>query len=282
MANQATIEKQAVLSGLGLHTGELTTPPFLPAEPNTGVRFRRTDLPGKPVIPAVISSVVDTQRSTSLGVGDARVQTVEHLLATMQCLGIDNVIIEVDAPETPLTDGSSKQFIDAVLSAGRVDQDCERQCLEVDRPIAIDVEGMTICALPSHEYRISYTMDYDHPVIGTQFRSFAIDRDVFINEIGPARTFAPYSDLEKLVKLGLIKGGSLDNAIVITDQAVLTKEGLRSPDEFVRHKIMDLIGDLSLMGRPLRAHIVSVRSGHACNVKLARAICDAYGPGLGL
>jgi UDP-3-O-acyl N-acetylglucosamine deacetylase len=277
MAKQATIAQPSTVTGVGLHTGNITTLRFVPAEPGSGVRFKRVDLPDKPEIPALVSSVVDTQRSTSLGAGQAMVRTVEHILATLTCLGIDNVIVEVDAPETPLTDGSSKQFIEAVQAAGRVEQDAECQEFVLDEPVAVEGKGVTLCALPCDEYRVSYTMQYDNPILGTQFRSFAITRDAFVDEIGPSRTFALYSELEMLLKMGLIKGGSLDNAIVITDQAVLSKEGLRYPDEFVRHKIIDIIGDMSLLGRRLRAHIVSIRSGHANNVKLVQAICAAAG-----
>ncbi len=272
MYKQATIEKPVKLSGIGLHSGELTTLRFLPAAKNSGVIFRRIDLPGKPEIPALVSSVINTQRSTTIGDENAYVQTVEHILATLQCLEIDNIIIEVDAPETPLTDGSGKQFIEVVNSAGRVEQDAESDYIEITEPIAIDSNEMTICIIPSDEYKISYTMDYKHPAIGTQFHGFNIDRDTFINEIGPARTFATYAELEQLFKNGLIKGGSLDNAIVVTDKAILSKEGLRYKDEFVRHKIMDIIGDLSLVGRRLHAHVVALRSGHTFNFKLAQAI----------
>jgi len=272
MYKQATIEKPVKLSGIGLHSGELTTLRFVPAAENTGVIFKRVDLPDKPEIPALVSSVVNTQRSTTIGVSSAYVQTVEHILATLQCLEIDNVIIEVDAPETPLTDGSGKQFIEAVLSAGRVEQEAESEYFKITEPLAIDSNGMTLCAIPADEFSISYTMNYNHPVVGTQFHSFVINRENFINEIGPARTFATYNELEHLLKNGLIKGGSLDNAIVVTDQAILSKEGLRYKDEFVRHKIMDIIGDLSLVGKRLRAHIVSLRSGHTYNVKLAQLI----------
>ncbi|RLD09959.1 MAG: UDP-3-O-[3-hydroxymyristoyl] N-acetylglucosamine deacetylase [Chlamydiae bacterium] len=272
MYKQATIGNTVKLSGIGLHSGELTTLKFIPAEENTGVIFRRVDLPGKPEIPAHVSSVINTQRSTTIGTGSAYIQTVEHILATLQCLEIDNIIIEVDAPETPLTDGSGKQFIETINSAGRVVQDAESEFIEITEPIAIDSDEMTLCALPADRYKISYTMAYKHPVVGTQFHSFAINSDTFINEIGPARTFATYNELEQLLKNGLIKGGSLDNAIIVTDQAILSKEGLRYKDEFVRHKIMDIIGDLSLIGGRIRAHIISLRSGHTYNIKLARAI----------
>lgn len=277
MPRQTTIAEPRTVRGVGLHTGELTTLRFLPAEANAGVRFRRTDLPGAPEIPACITTVINTQRSTSLGSGGVIVQTVEHILATVQCLGIDNLIIEVDAPETPLTDGSCKQFAEALIAAGTVAQEAEQQFVSLDRPIAIEGEGMTLCALPADDYRISYTMSYPHPVLPPQFREFAISRHAFLDGLATARTFALYSELEQLLRAGLIKGGSLDNAVVITDQAILSNNGLRFPDEFVRHKITDLIGDLALIGRRLKAHIVSIRSGHTLNTTLARAIASACG-----
>jgi len=277
MPKQATIGTARKVTGVGLHTGELTMLRFVPAEPGTGVRFRRVDLPDKPEIPARITSVVDTQRSTSLGVGKAVVRTVEHILASVQCLGIDNLVIEVDAAETPLTDGSSSHFAHALQDAGIVEQDAEQEFAVLERPIAVEGEGMTLCALPAQDYRISYTMSYDHPVLPPQFRDLPITGDTFMKELATARTFALYSELEQLLRAGLIKGGSLDNAVVITDQAILTNNGLRFRDEFVRHKITDLIGDLSLIGRRLRAHVVSIRSGHTLNTTLARAIATANG-----
>ena len=274
MTKQATIVSPVSVSGLGLHTGEITALTFKPAPADSGVRFKRVDLPGKPEFPALVSSVLDTQRSTTLGAPPAIIGTVEHILASLQCLGIDNVIIEADAPETPLMDGSAQNFVDALLSAGRVEQDAGVESISLSRPIAVDCDSATLCAIPADSFRISYTMSYSHPVLGHQFRSMLINRDSFISDICPCRTFALYSELEYLLKMGLIKGGSLDNAIVVTDNAILSKEGLRFEDEFVRHKIMDLIGDLSLIGKRLNAHVISIRSGHSHNVKLARAICE--------
>lgn len=275
MARQATIAQAQALAGIGLHTGHITTLRFLPADVNTGIRFRRADLPDKPEIPARIASVMDTQRSTTLGVGKAIVQTVEHILASIQCLGLDNLIVEVNAPETPLTDGSARPFVQALQAAGRVEQEDEQATLSISTHVAIEGNGMALCALPADDFRISYTLSYNHPAIKPQFREFPITDQTFVHELAPARTFALYSELEQLLKAGLIKGGSLDNAVVITDQAILTKDGLRFPDEFVRHKIMDLIGDLTLTGHRVRAHVISIRSGHTLNVALARALCAA-------
>lgn len=273
---QATIVKTVSVSGLGIHTGEIATLKFHPAEPNTGVRFVRSDLPDEQPIPALVSSVSDTQRSTSLGKGHAVVRTIEHILAAIYCLDIQNIIIDVNAPETPLVDGSSLPYIEALQSAGRVEQDGDIQYLEITEPVTIDENGMTLCALPDDEYKISYIMDYPHPIIRTQFCATPINQETFINNIGPARTFALYSEVEQLMNMGLIKGGSLDNAIVITEEAILTNNGLRFKDEFVRHKIVDLIGDLSLTGRRIKGHIVSIRSGHTFNVKLAQKLCETY------
>lgn len=278
MVKQATIGSAQTVAGIGLHTGRITTLRFVPAAPNTGVRFRRMDLPDQPEIPACIAAVVDTQRSTTLGISpQVIVQTVEHILASIQSLDLDNVIVEVNAPETPLTDGSARQFVEALQAAGRMEQDAERLDLTINAPIAVEGKGMALCAIPADDFRISYTLSYNHPVIKPQFREFSITSEIFLNELAPARTFALYSELEQLIRMGLIKGGSLDNAVVITDQAILAKDGLRFPDEFVRHKVMDLIGDLSLIGRRVRAHVVSIRSGHTLNVALARALCAAAG-----
>ena len=274
---QATIAKAASVSGLGVHTGGITTVTFHPAPAGAGIHFRRVDVPRSPEIAAHVARVVDTQRSTTLGIGAVTVRTVEHVLATLQCLGLDNVLVEMSGPETPLVDGSGVPYVEALIGAGRVEQEGESAVLALERPIAVEGEGMTLCAIPAAEYRISYIMNYDHPVLGTQFKSVAVNRETYINEIAPARTFCLYREVEQLMDRGLIRGGSLDNAVVVTDEAVLSKEGLRFENEFVRHKIIDLLGDLSLIGRRLQAHVISIRSGHANNVQFARAICAAHG-----
>lgn len=276
MIPQATIEKSTSVAGLGIHTGRLATLTFCPAPPDTGVVFRRTDLPDAPPIPARIAAVSDTQRSTSLGAPPAIVRTIEHILAAVYCLDITNIFIDVNAPETPLIDGSSLPYTEALCEAGRVEQEGSMPELVITHPVAIDVEGMTICALPADEYKISYLMDYPHPILRTQFLATPITRDAFLTQIGPARTFALYAEIEQLMSMGLIKGGSLDNAIVITDEAILSNNGLRFPNEFVRHKIVDLIGDLSLTGRRIKGHIVSIRSGHTLNVKMAKKLCEEF------
>jgi len=272
---QKTIKKPVEVNGLGLHTGKITTLKFLPAPENTGIRFRRSDLGVE--IPAIIKTVVDTQRSTTIGISrDAVIWTIEHILASAYCLGISNLIIESYAPETPLMDGSAREFVDALISAEIIEQNAEIKTLEIDKPIYVEQDDVLIIAIPCETYKISYTMSYSNKILGDQFYTVEINQENFINEICSCRTFALYSEIENLIKKGLIKGGSLDNAIIITDNAILSKDGLRFQNEFVRHKIMDMIGDLSLIGCRLKGHIISIKSGHSCNVKMAHEICRQY------
>ena len=285
MTKQTTIAKEAKISGIGLHSGEITSLRFLPAPANTGIVFKRTDLPipGGVAFPALVTSVLNTDRSTTIGklinVPQSPqpvpivVLTVEHLMASIYCLGIDNLFVEATAMETPLMDGSGIDFANTLKDAGITELDEERLPeLTVTEPIKVEHGDATIEILPADEYKISYTMTYPHPVIGTQFFETVVNEENFIKNIAPSRTFALYSELSALLSRGLIKGGSLNNAIVITDNAILSKDGLRYPDEFVRHKVMDLIGDLALTGRRLKAHVVSSRSGHTLNNKAAAAL----------
>ena len=289
MTKQTTIAKETKISGIGLHSGEITSLRFLPAPANTGVVFKRTDLPipGGVAFPARVPSVLNTDRSTTIGkllplpqpsTGEVKptpivVLTVEHLMASIYCLGIDNVFVEATAMETPLMDGSGIQFAETLKEAGIVELEEERLPeLTVTEPIKVEHGDAVIEILPAEEYKISYTMSYPHPLIGTQFFETEVNEESFLKNIAPSRTFALYSELSALLSRGLIKGGSLNNAIVITDNAILSKDGLRYPDEFVRHKVMDLIGDLALTGRRLKAHVVSSRSGHTLNNKAAAAL----------
>jgi len=285
MTKQTTIAREAKISGIGLHSGEITSLKFLPAPANTGIVFKRTDLPipGGVAFPARVPSVLNTDRSTTIGrllqVPQSPkpvpivVLTVEHLMASIYCLGIDNLFVEATAMETPLMDGSGIQFAETLKEAGLVELEEERLPeLTVTEPIKVEQGDATIEILPADEYKISYTMTYPHPVIGTQFFETIVNEENFLKNIAPSRTFALYSELSALLSRGLIKGGSLNNAIVITDNAILSKDGLRYPDEFVRHKVMDLIGDLALTGRRLKAHVISSRSGHTLNNKAAAAL----------
>lgn len=245
---------------------------ILPAQPNTGIRFRRTDLEGKPEIEARIENVVETTRSTTLGKGNVKVHTVEHVLATLAGYGIDNAIIELDANEPPVGDGSARQFCKLIETAGIVPQHEPREPWIPIEPIKVEVGESFMTLFPGNDtLRISCTSADKHGRF-TQFYSLDITPETWEREIAHARTFCFFDEVEVLIREGLIKGGSLENAIVIRDDAVLTTEPLRYPDEFVRHKILDIIGDLTLVGRPIRGHLVALKPSHTANCALVRLI----------
>lgn len=271
MEKQRTIAKDVSFSGIGLHTGNLTTLTFKAAPPNSGVTFFRVDLPGKPAIKADIDHVIDVSRGTTIGVNGAKVHTVEHVMAAICGLGLDNINVEVDANETPVGDGSSLPFVEELKKAGAVEQDAERQYITVDEPVYCRHDDVTLSVLPSDEFRVTMTIAYDHVAIGTQYASYTITPEVFEREIADARTFCFLREVKMLQDQGLIRGGSLENAVVIGDEAILN-DGLRHPDEFVRHKILDLMGDLFLLGRPLKGHVIGVKTGHAMHVKFSQQI----------
>lgn len=274
MDKQRTIADTASFSGIGLHTGNLTTVTFKAAPPDSGVTFYRTDLPDRPAIKAEIDHVVDVSRGTTIGIGDACVHTVEHVLAAVVGLGIDNLDIDVDANETPVGDGSSLPFMDALKGAGIVEQDADRQYIEVDEPVYYRNGDVTLSVLPSDELRVTMTIAFDHVAIGTQYASFTVTPEVFESEIASARTFCFLREVKMLQDQGLIRGGTLESAVVIGDEAILNDD-LRFPDEFVRHKVLDLLGDLFLLGRPVKGHIIAVKSGHAMHAMFTRQIKKA-------
>lgn len=280
MSKQRTIVEPVSFSGTGLHTGSLTTVTFKPAPPDHGIVFCRVDLPGKPAIPANIDNVVDVSRGTTIGINGAKVHTIEHAMAAMVGLGVDNLWIELDAEEIPNGDGSALPVMTTLLKAGIQDQDAEKQYLTVDRPVYYRQDDVTLSILPANEFRVSLTIAYDHVAIGTQYASFTITEDTFRNEIAPARTFCFLREVRMLQQNGLIRGGSLESAVVIGDEAILNDD-LRFPDEFVRHKILDLIGDLYLLGKPIRGHIVGVKCGHEKNVMFSKQIKKFYSNGNG-
>ncbi len=268
---QKTISKEVSYSGVGLHTGNKTTVTFKPAPVNSGVRFVRTDLPGKPGVAANILAAVDAPRRTTLRNGEVEVHTVEHILAALAGLGLDNMIIEVNANEVPEIDGSSLPFAQMLVSSGIVEQGEARKYGRITEPIYISENGTYVAAFPADDFRISFTIDYDHPYLQTQFASFSITSDVFEKEIAGSRTFCLEREAQALQAQGLGKGASFQNTVVIGDKEIV-KGKLRFKNEFVRHKILDLMGDLFLLGRPLKAQIIATRSGHALNIKLVRRI----------
>jgi UDP-3-O-[3-hydroxymyristoyl] N-acetylglucosamine deacetylase/3-hydroxyacyl-[acyl-carrier-protein] dehydratase len=244
---------------------------FLPAPPNTGIRFRRVDLEGKPEIEARIENVVQTNRSTTLGKGNARIQTVEHVLAAFAGCEVDNAIVELDANEPPIADGSARDYTRLIDSAGAAPQAELREPYQITTPLELQSSETLISIFPHDRLKISCT-SADKAGRFSQFLSIDITPETWKRELAPARTFCFFEEIEYLIKTGLIKGGSLENAVVIRDDAVLTTEPLRYSDEFVRHKILDILGDLSLLGRPLCGHVVAVRPSHSANCELARLI----------
>ncbi len=272
---QRTIAEPMSFSGVGLHTGSLTTVTFKPAPANTGIVFFRVDLPDRPAIPADIDHVVDVSRGTTIGINGAEVHTVEHAMAAMNGLGIDNLFVEVDADEIPNGDGSALPAMGALIKAGVVEQNAERKYIVVDRPVYYRQDDVTLNVLPSDELKVTLTIAYDHVAIGTQYASFTVTEDTFREQIAPARTFCFLREVKMLQDAGLIQGGSLESAVVIGDEAVLNDE-LRFPDEMVRHKILDLLGDTYLLGRRLKGHIIGVKCGHEKNVLFSKQIKKVY------
>jgi UDP-3-O-[3-hydroxymyristoyl] N-acetylglucosamine deacetylase len=243
-----------------------------PASPNTGIAFTRTDLSEEVTISVGMRSVSASSFATSLENRGVSVTTVEHLLAAISGLGIDNAMIEVNAPEVPIMDGSAAPFVALIQAAGIVQQSHPRKYVVVRKPIRVRENGRWVEIRPSRRLRISYTVDFKHPMISKQFYEISFPGKAFREEITPARTFGFLSDVAALRSNGYALGGSLENAVVMDDSGVLNEEGLRFPDEFVRHKILDLIGDLSLLGHPLIGHVIAHKSGHTLNHRLLREV----------
>jgi UDP-3-O-[3-hydroxymyristoyl] N-acetylglucosamine deacetylase/3-hydroxyacyl-[acyl-carrier-protein] dehydratase len=268
---QRTILREVSLSGSALHTGEHVTLTMKPAPAGTGVVFRRIDIAGAPEVKPRVDQIVDLVRATTIQSGHARIATVEHVLSALCGCGIDNVYVEMNASEPPIMDGSAKPFVNMILEAEPVEQDADRAYFVLDQPVSVTRNNSSLIALPADVLKISCTSADDRG-IHTQHLSLTIDPDTYITQIAAARTFTIYEDIEELIKLGKIKGGSLDCAIVIKGDKIISKEPLRFKDEFVRHKILDIIGDLMLLGFPLKAHIIATRPGHAINAELTRAL----------
>jgi UDP-3-O-[3-hydroxymyristoyl] N-acetylglucosamine deacetylase len=275
--NQHTLKEPVLFSGIGLHTGRVVSMRFCPAKPGTGIVFCRTDLPAKPIIPARIEYVIDTARSTTIGIGDVRIHTVEHVLAAVRANEIDNLIIEISGIEPPVGDGSSSVFVDMIRKAGIEEQSQIAPVVKIQNPVYWAEGEIQLVALPYDGYRVSYTLSYpENEVLRSQFYTLDISPEAFNREIAPCRTFSLYEEVSALMDRGLIKGGSLDNATMIKGGVVFSKGGLHFPNEMARHKILDLVGDLSLVGFYFHAHIIAIRSGHGSNVGLAGKIYDHF------
>lgn len=300
-SKQCTIKEPVSVSGIGIHTGKEVTMTFKPAPENHGYKFQRIDLPGKPIIDANVDQVVDISRGTTIEQNGARINTVEHTLAALAGLEIDNVLIEIDGPEPPIMDGSSKMYVDALLKAGLQQQNAKRAYIELTENIYYEEpeRGVELVAIPAKNYKITVKVDYNSPVLGIQHASIDSIKD-FKKEIASSRTFSFLHELEELVSNDLIKGGNIDNAIVVVDkviekkrlqklatvfnmkefdapnEGILNNKKLHHPNEPARHKLLDVVGDLALVGTPIKAHIFASRPGHKANVAFAKKIKEHF------
>jgi UDP-3-O-[3-hydroxymyristoyl] N-acetylglucosamine deacetylase len=270
MAAQRTLRRTVTCAGIGLHSGHKVTLSLRPAPANSGIRFQRTDLAGLE-IPAHVSHLSPRQQlQTGLVVEKASVDTVEHLLAALGALGVDNVVVELNHPEVPIMDGSAAPWVYLIQDAGIKELSAPRRTLQVLRSIQVQSGDKRIALFPSDQFKISYTISFDHPLLRLQQKTVVVNEQVFVDEIAPARTFGFLKEVEMLRQRGMALGGSLENAIVLGETGVLNP--LRFEDEFVRHKILDVIGDLALLGHQIQGHVVVHRGGHALHAALAKEL----------
>jgi len=271
MSAQRTLRRPVSCTGIGLHSGNKVTLSLKPAPADYGIRFQRADLGGLE-IPATVTHLGGIQYQTGLTREAVSVETVEHLLAALTALGIDNVIVELNSPEVPIMDGSAAPFVYLVNEAGIKRLQAPRRYLKVLRPISLTQGDKRIALYPSDHFKVTYSISFDHPLLRHQSRTMRITEESFVEDIAPARTFGFLKEVEMLRQRGLALGGSLDNAIVLGETGVLNQNALRFEDEFVRHKILDLVGDLALVGHPVVAHAVVHRGGHALHTAIAAQV----------
>jgi UDP-3-O-[3-hydroxymyristoyl] N-acetylglucosamine deacetylase/3-hydroxyacyl-[acyl-carrier-protein] dehydratase len=298
---QHTIAESVSVEGVGLHTGKAVKLTFKPAPVNFGYKFQRIDLEDQPIIPADVSKVISTNRGTTIRLGEAQISTIEHALSALAGYAIDNILIEINGPEIPIMDGSARPFIEALQQAGRQEQEADREYFEVTEPISYkdEVTGTELLALPADHFQITTMIDFNSPVLGHQYAALE-SIDSFPEQIAPCRTFVFLHEIEQLLSQNLIKGGDLDNAIVIVDRIMeedelkrlaqklgkeevkVVKEGilnttrLHFENEPARHKLLDVVGDLSLVGKPIKGKIVATKPGHTANVEFARILRKQY------
>jgi len=273
MVHEKTIKREVSFCGVGLHSGKPVSMQLIPAPEGTGIVFKRVDI-GSVMIPVCTATVLSTFYSTTIGMNGAHVQTVEHLLAALYAFSIDNLLIELDGEEVPIADGSSAPFVSLLLEAGEVNQGQEKVVLEVVEPLTI-VDGekkISVFPVADMGLEISYTIAYQHPLIARSFYHYLHSQNEFIKEIAPARTFGFLKDIKQLLAKGYAKGGSLENAIVVGDDSILNQEQLRFEDEFVRHKVLDLIGDIALLGMPIIGRIEAHHAGHQLHTQLIETL----------
>jgi UDP-3-O-[3-hydroxymyristoyl] N-acetylglucosamine deacetylase/3-hydroxyacyl-[acyl-carrier-protein] dehydratase len=272
LKQQQTFKKAVSFSGVGLHTGNAVTMTFKPAAVDTGIRFKRVDLDDQPEVEALVANVVETTRGTTIGKGNMRVHTIEHVMAAFHAMGVDNAVVELDANEPPVGDGSAQPYLKMIAEAGLVEQDGKREVAQITEPIWFKQGDSTVVMLPAERLSVNCTISFPVGGMDSQYFSLGVDRESFAQELAPSRTFCFFHEVEHLMKAGLIKGGSLENANIVRGESVLTQGGLRFRDEFVRHKILDIIGDIYLLGRPVAAQIIAIRPGHTVNYELTKQL----------
>ena len=274
MEKQKTIAKETTIRGIGLHSGNKITVTLRPAPEDAGVVFFRTDLPGKPAVKASVETIcpkTGSMRCSYIDKDGVQVTTTEHFLAALCGLGVDNIYVEVDAEELPGMDGSSLDFLSALKAAGLKEQEKEREYLTIREPVVVEEGGAFIAVFPAAEFKISYSLDYAHPFIGSGFYQISVTPDTFTMELAGARTFCLEEEVEQLRKQGLGKGANYDNTLVVGDNGVIGNK-LRFPNEFIRHKMLDLLGDLYILGKPIRGRIIAAKSGHSLNLKFVKKL----------
>lgn len=270
MEKQKTLGKSAFISGIALHTGARANLKMNPAPANHGVSFIRSDVNGAAEVAALATNVVDVRRGTTISNGQSTVCTVEHVMAALHVAGIDNAIIEMDGPEPPICDGSALPFWNMVKEAEAVEQDAEAEYYTPSEPVIIEQGDTFIAMTPAESFKITCSVAFGSTPLDTQFHSCAVDPDSFDTALAGARTFVLFRELEQLIAMGLAKGGSLDCACILHDGAIISNDGQRFPNELVRHKIIDIIGDLYLIGKRVKAHVIAIKPGHPANVALAQ------------
>ena len=269
---QNTLKGEASLSGIALHSGSRTTLTVKPAQPDTGIVFRRVDIPGSPDIRALATNVVDVRRGTTISNGKAAVMTVEHVLSALHASKVDNALVEMDGAEPPIADGSSLPYLQMIDKAGIVQQDRPAKIWTAKAPIIIEDRDTKLVLVPSDTLKITCIVAFGATPLDNQFFSLMVDEASFRAQIAPCRTFCIFRELEQMLAMGLVKGGSLDNAIIMHNGAIICKDGLRFPNELVRHKILDIVGDIFLVGARVNAHVIAIKPGHPTNVQLAKAM----------
>ena len=275
MELQRTINNSVKISGVGLHTGQKVNVTFKPAPENNGVSFVRVDQPDKPCVKAQMSNLIERPRRTSIGVRNVEIHTIEHVMAALVGLGIDNIVIELDAEELPGLDGSAFPFFEILKKAGVVEQKAQRIYFQPKEPLFVEDGDSSVLLVPASKFRVSYTMSYPHPMLKSQYASFDFNEKVFEKELAPSRTFCLQQEAEELTRQGLGKGANYDNTVVVGDNEIVNNT-LRFDDEFVRHKMCDLIGDLYLLGHPVIGHVIGIKSGHPLNIKLLQKMKNMH------